>query len=60
MPLEELSIHSNADPVPFRWLRQKSPPSQLRLPHGTEVEKFDVALQQIDHFEQCAERMEKV
>src|SRR4029077_12813951 len=45
---------------PLAGCRQKSPPPQLRLSHGTEAEKFDVALQQIDHLEQCAERIGKM
>ena len=60
VPSERLSIHSKRHLFPLAGCRQKSPPSQLRLPHGTEVEKFDVALQQIDHLEQRAERIGKM
>ena len=60
VPSERLSIHSNAI-CSLSLAAGRSPlRPQLRLPHGTEVEKFDVALQQIDHLEQRAERIGKV
>ena len=44
----------------FARRREQPPPPQLRLPVGAKVAECDIALQEIDRFEQRAERVGKM